>query len=137
MASAARRGFGAVTRRAGQFPAASKAEADAQAEALLRKASGGQVVLRGEAAGNPWLGAGNDVQLDRVGRRLAGKYRVTSVEHIYGTGRPYVTRFVCGGQESDGLADLVGGSGQRRWGSLVVGVVTNNDDKAGQARVKV
>ncbi|OXM63549.1 VgrG-related protein [Amycolatopsis vastitatis] len=138
MAAAARRGFGAVTRRAGQFPAASKPEADARAEALLRKASGGQVVLRGEAAGNPWLGAGTDVQLDRVGRRLAGKYRVTSVEHIYGTGRPYVTRFVCGGQESEGLADLLrGGTEHRGWGSLVVAVVTNNDDKAGQARVKV
>jgi uncharacterized protein involved in type VI secretion and phage assembly len=143
MASAAKRNFGAVTRRAGQFPAASQAEADARAEALLLKASSAAVVLRGEAVGNPWLGAGNDIKLDKVGKRLAGKYRVTSVEHIYGAGRPYVTRFICGAKEAHGLADLLSGGGtanrqeSRGWGSLVVGVVTNNDDKEGQARVKV
>lgn len=143
MASAVRRNFGHVTRRAGQFPAASQSEADARAEALLLKASGGQVVLRGEAMGNPWLGAGGDVRLERVGRRLAGRYRVTSVQHTYGTERPYVTRFVCGGKEADGLVDLLGGGGvaarqeNRAWGSLVIGVVTNNDDKDGQGRVKV
>jgi uncharacterized protein involved in type VI secretion and phage assembly len=143
MARAAKSAFGAVTRRAGQFPAASQAEADARAEALLLKASSGSVVLRGEAAGNPWLGAGNDVKLDKVGRRLGGKYRVTSVEHIYGADRPYTTRFVCGAKEAHGLADLLSGGGvsnrqeHRGWGSIVVGVVTNNDDKESQARVKV
>ncbi|MEU0885663.1 VgrG-related protein [Lentzea sp. NPDC005914] len=143
MASAARQSFGQVTRTAGQFPAASQAEADAQAQALLLKASGGLVVLRGEAAGNPLLGAGNEVTLDRVGRRLAGKYRLTSVEHRYGSDTPYVTRFVCGGKDADGLIDLLGGGGANRsqenrsWGSLVVGLVTNNDDRDGQGRVKV
>jgi uncharacterized protein involved in type VI secretion and phage assembly len=144
MANAARQGFGRVTRTAGQFPAASQAEADAQAQALLLKASGGLVVLHGEAAGNPLLGAGNEVKLDRVGRRLAGKYRLTSVEHRYGNETPYVTRFVCGGKDADGLVDLLGGSTggassqeNRAWGSLVVGLVTNNDDRDGQGRVKV
>src|SRR6266542_3053217 len=141
MAAATRRAFGRVTRRAGQFPAASQAEADALARSLLLRASGGEVVLRGEADGNPWLGAGADVKLERVGRRLAGKYRVTSVEHVYGADRPYVTKFVCGGKESADLADLLGpssGQGDRRgWGSLVVGVVTNNDDPDRLGRVKV
>ena len=143
MAAAARRAFGAVTRHAGQFPSGTQAEADARAQALLLKASGGQVVLRGEAVGNPWLGAGSDAVLDRVGSRLAGTYRLTSVEHVYGANRPYVTRFVCGGKDADGLADLVGGAAagadqHRGWGSLVVAVVTNNDDQqGGQGRVRV
>ncbi|MET0136207.1 MAG: VgrG-related protein [Kibdelosporangium sp.] len=143
MAAAAKRSFGQVTRRAGQFPAASQAEADARAQALMLKASGGGVILRGEAVGNPWIGAGNEVTLDKVGQRLGGKYRVTVVEHIYGADRPYVTRFTCGGKESDSLVDMLGGGGaanrqeSRGWGSLVVGVVTNNDDKESQARVKV
>ncbi len=143
MADAARRGFGRVTRRAGQFPAATQAEADALAQSLLLKASGGQVVLRGEADGDPWLGAGTEVRLERVGRRLAGRYRVTSVEHGYGTGRPYTPRFVCGGKEASDLADLLGGGGpasqsdRRGWGSLVVGVVTNNNDPDKLGRVKV
>lgn len=142
MANASRRSFGRVTRRASQFPATSQAEADALAQSLLLKASGGEVVLHGEADGNPWLGSGGDVRLERVGHRLAGRYRVTSVEHVYGTGRPYTTRFVCGGKEAATMADLLGGAsaqGERHgWGSLVVGVVTNNDDpdKLGRAKVR-
>ncbi|CAM4236482.1 VgrG-related protein [Kibdelosporangium persicum] len=143
MASAAKRAFGQVTRRAGQFPAASQSEADARAQSLMAKASGGGVVMRGEAVGNPWIGAGNDVTLDKVGARLGGKYRVTMVEHIYGADRPYVTRFTCGAKEAESLVDIIGGGGtanrqeHRGWGSLVVGVVTNNDDKESQARVKI
>lgn len=142
MAAAAKRAFGQVTRKAGQFPAASQSEADARAQSLMAKASGGGVVLRGEAVGNPWIGAGNEVTLDKVGKRLAGKYRVTSVEHVYGADRPYVTRFTCGAKEAESLVDMIGGGGaanrdHRGWGSLVVGVVTNNDDKESQARVKV
>jgi uncharacterized protein involved in type VI secretion and phage assembly len=143
MAKAAKTAFGQVTRRAGQFPAASQSEADARAQSLMAKASGGGVIMRGEAVGNPWIGAGNEVTLDKVGKRLAGKYRVTAVEHVYGADRPYVTRFTCGAKESDGLVDIIGGGGtanrqeHRGWGSLVVGVVTNNDDKESQARVKV
>jgi uncharacterized protein involved in type VI secretion and phage assembly len=67
---------------------------------------------------------------------------VTSVEHVYGADRPYTTRFVCGGKEPEQLADLVGSGPAGRhdnkgWGSLVVGVVTNNDDPERQGRVKV
>jgi uncharacterized protein involved in type VI secretion and phage assembly len=87
------------------------------------------------------LGAGGDVQIEQVGSRLSGRYRVTSVEHVYGAGRPYVTRFTCGGKEPAGLADLVGaGNGaveRRGWGSLVIGIVTNNADPEKLGRVKV
>jgi phage protein D len=141
MAAAARRSFGRVQRSAGQFPVANQAEADALAKSFLLRTSGGEVVLRGEATGDPLLGAGAEVRLEQVGQRLAGKYRVTSVEHVYGAGRPYVTRFVCGGKDAAGLADLVGagtGPSERRgWGSLVVGIVTNNADPEQLGRVKV
>lgn len=139
MGQAAQRAFGRVARFAGQFPVSTQAEADALAESLLLRASGSEVVLRGEAAGDPELGAGATVKLERVGQRLAGSYVVTSVEHLYGAGRPYVTRFTCGGKESAGLTDLLGGgaSGNRGWGSLVVGVVTNNGDPDDIGRVKV
>jgi uncharacterized protein involved in type VI secretion and phage assembly len=71
-----------------------------------------------------------------VGRRLAGRYRVTSVEHVYGAGRPFVTRFVCGGKEAADLADMLGSSAAG-WGNLVIGLVTNNDDPDKLGRVKV
>lgn len=141
MAAAARRTFGRVERSAGQFPVADQAEADALAQSFLLRTSGGEVVLRGEATGDPLLGAGAEVKVEQVGARLSGKYRITSVEHVYGAGRPYLTRFVCGGKEAAGLADLVGAgssTGERMgWGSLVVGIVTNNDDPEKLGRVKV
>jgi uncharacterized protein involved in type VI secretion and phage assembly len=141
MAAAARRGFGRVQRSAGQFPVADQAEADALAASFLLRTSGGEVVLRGEATGDPLIAAGTEVRVEQAGSRLSGKYRVTSVEHVYGAGRPYVTRFACGGKEAAGLADLVGagpsGAERRGWGSLVVGIVTNNADPEKLGRVKV
>ena len=147
LAASARRSFGRVTRWAGQFPVVDQAEADALAGSLLLRTSGGEAVLRGEAAGDPRLGAGAEVKIEHVGQRLSGKYRVTAVEHVYGAGRPYVTRFICGGKDAAGLADLAGGTGTgdglgggvrpQGWGGLVTAIVTNNDDPERLGRVKV
>jgi phage baseplate assembly protein gpV len=145
MHSAAQRAFGRVQRSAGYFPVADQAQADALASSFLLRSSGAEVVFKGEANGDPLLGAGAQVTIQAVGSRLAGKYRVTSVEHVYGAGRPYITRFVCGGKEPAGIADLVGagsaaGAGAptvRSWGGLVVGIVTNNADPEKLGRVKV
>jgi phage protein D/phage baseplate assembly protein gpV len=136
-----RRAFGNVTRSAGQFPVATQAAADALAESLLLRASGGAVVARGEAIGDPRLAAGADVDIGGVGTRLSGTYRISSVEHIYGSGSPYVTRFVCGGKEPAALSDLLGGgnsglASRRGWGSLVLGQVSNVDDPDKLGRVK-
>ncbi|HEX5199909.1 VgrG-related protein [Paractinoplanes rhizophilus] len=143
LTDAAKRAFGRVKRNAGQFPVTDQAEADALAGSLLLRASGEEVVLRGEATGDPLIGAGAKVSIEGIGSRMTGKYRVTGVEHSYGATRPYLTRFVCGGKEPAGLADLTGGGGavateKRGWSGLVVGVVTNNDDpeKLGRVRVK-
>jgi uncharacterized protein involved in type VI secretion and phage assembly len=144
MAKAAQDGFDTVRRLAVHLPVADQAAADALARSLLLRTSAGEVILRGEAVGDPRLGAGAKVQIEGVGDRLKGQYRLTSVEHIYGTSSPdpYVTRFVCGGTEAAGLADLVnagaGGLERKGWGgSLVVGIVTNNDDPEKLGRVKV
>jgi uncharacterized protein involved in type VI secretion and phage assembly len=141
MADAARRAFGRVKRNAGQFPVTDQSEADSLAASLLLRASGEEAVLRGEAAGDPLIGAGAKIQIEGVGSRMTGTWRVTGVQHTYGAQRPYVTRFVCGGKEPGGLADLTGtggGAERRGWNGLVVGVVTNNEDpeKLGRVRVK-
>jgi uncharacterized protein involved in type VI secretion and phage assembly len=142
MADAARRGFGPVRRSAGQFPIADQAEADALARAFMLRTSAGEVILRGEAAGDPQLTAGAYVRIERVGRRLAGSYRVTSVEHIHAAGRPYLSRFVCGGKDAGRLAELAGTAAprseeRRGWGRLVTAIVTNNVDPERLGRVKV
>ncbi|MEV7628092.1 VgrG-related protein [Actinoplanes sp. NPDC089786] len=138
MSDAAKRAFGRVKRNAGQFPVVDQAEADALAKSLLLRASGEEAVLRGEAAGDPLIGAGANIQIEGVGSRMTGKWRVTSVEHTYGAGRPYVTRFVCGGKEPGGISEMSGKASGPQWSGLVIGVVTNNDDpeKLGRVRVK-
>lgn len=140
MADAARRAFGRVKRNAGQFPVTDQTEADALASSLLLRASSEEAVLRGEAAGDPLIGAGAKIHIEGIGSRMTGDWRVTGVEHTYGAGRPYVTRFVCGGKEPGGLADLTGPGGatdRRGWSGLVIGVVTNNDDPEKLGRVRV
>ncbi|MET0422238.1 MAG: phage baseplate assembly protein V, partial [Actinoplanes sp.] len=137
LSDAARRSFGRVKRNAGQFPVTDQAEADALASALLLRASGEEAVLRGEATGDPLIGAGAKVRIEGIGSRMTGDWRVTGVEHSYGAARPYLTRFVCGGKEPGGLADLTGGSDRRGWNGLVIGVVTNNDDPEQLGRVRV
>jgi phage protein D/phage baseplate assembly protein gpV len=141
----AQRAFGRVTRQASRIAVADRGQADKVATSLLQRAAGSEVVLRGEIVGDPDLGAGSTVKLDGVGTRLAGSYRVTSVEHLYGAGRPYVSRFTCGGVEPADLAGLVGATGgpgtvgavARPEHGLMVGVVTNNDDPEQLCRVKV
>jgi uncharacterized protein involved in type VI secretion and phage assembly len=139
MSDAAKRAFGQVKRNAGQFPVADQAEADALAASLLLRASAEEAVLRGEAVGDPAIAAGAMIQIEGIGSRMTGKWRVTGVEHTYGAGRPYLTKFICGGKEPGGLADMTSSPGEQRgWTGLVVGVVTNNDDpeKLGRVRVK-
>ena len=140
MADDARAAFGRIERFAGRYPVATQAEADALAASLLLKASGGEVIARGEAAGDPLISAGAEVSIEHVGERLSGRWRLTGVQHIYGGQSPYITRFVCGGKEPAGLADLLGAGGadhRRTWDSPVVGLVTNCDDPLQLGRVKV
>jgi uncharacterized protein involved in type VI secretion and phage assembly len=88
--------------------------------------------------GDPAIAAGAKLHLEGIGSRLTGSYRVTAVEHTYGSTRSYVTRFVCGGKEPGGLADLTDRAAAKLgWTGLVVGVVTNNDDPEKLGRVRV
>lgn len=149
IADAARATFGRESRESGRSGVRSVAEADALARSLLARARGSEVVLRGEATGDPRLGAGASVMLEGVGTALAGRYRLTSVEHYYADGSPYVTRFVSGAKDPDDLVDLMAASGHGRGmtgmpGSavggrlgLVVAEVTNNDDPDHLGRVRL
>ena len=139
---AARSAFGTVARNATTLVVRDQSEADALAESLIVRATGETAMLRGEAKGDPAIGAGADIRIEGVGSRLSGSYRATSVVHLMASGKPYLTRFVCGGKEPAGLADLVGGPrGSSPLGpvlpSLMVGEVTNTDDPEKLCRVKV
>lgn len=140
IADAARRTFGRERRETGRRGIGTAAEAQAMARSLLARTSGTEAVLRGEAAGDPRLRAGSRVRVQGVGSGLSGTYRLTSVEHVYGSGSAYVTRFVSGGKDPSGVLDLLrpGAEATSAPGTtLVVGEVTNNDDPEHQGRVRV
>lgn len=146
MVQAAQAAFGQVQRAATAFPVADQAEAQALAESLMLRASGDQVHVRGEAIGDPAICAGAMVRVEGVGSRLSGSYRITSVVHSYGAGSPYLTRFTCGGKDSAGLSDLLGGTGAASAGAaspgggapaMMIGQVTNIDDPEGLCRIRV
>ena len=133
---------GEIERGTGSVGVRDVSEANALARSLATSATTEYVVARGEALGNPSLRAGTEVEVTGVGRRLSGHYLLTSVEHVLGAGRQYVTRFVSGGRHPDTLVDLLSGppaTTRAGWGEqgLVIGVVTNNKDPDGLGRVKV
>jgi phage protein D/phage baseplate assembly protein gpV len=144
-ADAARSAFGRVSRTSGRYPVATQREADNVAQSLLFKCSGDEVIAKGEAEGDPMIAAGATVAVESMGQKLSGHYRVTSVEHVYGAGSPYVTRFVCGGKEPAQLTELLsqaggGASGSANgngWAGLVIGTVTNVSDENSLGRVRV
>jgi uncharacterized protein involved in type VI secretion and phage assembly len=148
-AEAARTAFGRESRDTGRHAAGSPASADALAMSLLTCTPASGVVLRGEAAGDPRIGAGMTVRLEGVGEGLSGEYRLTEVEHRYGGGSPYMTRFVAGGKEASTLVDLLtsrtGGPFAAAGAAptpplasmLLIGEVTNTHDDEQLARVRV
>lgn len=129
----------------GRFSARSitddQSAAKLMADSLCQRAAEAELQLRGVAQGNPSLQAGGTVELEDVGRRLSGTYRLASVEHVYVAAEGYTTRFMSGGQYASGLVDLLG-SNQVPHGpwdphALVIGVVTNIEDPERPSRVKV
>ena len=119
-----------------------QADANNVAKAYRQRMSTSGLVVRGELDGDATLGAGSKLSIAGLGSRLSGTYILSSVEHVLGTGQPYVTRFVTSGPEPVRLSDLIAGavdaSGQVRSGlELSVGIVTNNNDPDAAGRVKV
>jgi len=136
----ARSSFGRIERTSVSLVVADQREADAVASALISRAEGEGAVLHGVAAGDPEIGAGSAIVLEGVGTRLAGRYTATTVVHRWFAGQPYTTRFSCGPNAPEGLADLVGQPARELrpvMPHLTVGEVTNTDDPLGLGRVKV
>lgn len=111
------------------------------ADGMNQRASAGEVRLRGEMIGSPQLRAGATLDIQDVGTRLSGKYRVATVEHVYTASLGYRTRFASGGQEPTGIVDLLRGptDSTAPWDArtLVIGVVSNVSDPDKPSRVKV
>jgi uncharacterized protein involved in type VI secretion and phage assembly len=115
------------------------------AQAALDDAASEYLQADGECFGDAKVIAGAEVTIKGVGARFEGKYLVTAATHIYHSGR-YITRFTMNGRNPNTLRFLLGGGGRNGASidrapadmpGVVVGVVTNTDDKDGMGRVKV
>jgi len=121
--------------------AATQAEADQLSKALAQRAAACAVTARGVADGTSKIKLGVVIDVDDAGP-LSGKYPVTKVEHIYGSGIAFVTRFVAGDRRPTSLVDILSGAKSTatpatQHAGLVVGEVTNINDPLKLGRVKV
>jgi phage protein D len=117
-----------------------QSEADALAQSTLDRFANSWLEADGVCRGNPKIRAGTKVQVAGVGTRFGGEYLVTRSTHIMRGGtKGYETEFEISGRSRRTLIDLLTPTREDGYTtSLVVGVVTNNDDpeKMGRVRVK-
>ncbi len=118
-------------------PVVSQAEADALAAARMNEMSGAFVQAEGIAFRHPDIKAGKMVELKLLGKRLSGKYLVTSATHVYSP-EGFRTSFAVRGSRSGSLAERVRDKKPlTRWPGVVTAVVTNSEDPNNWGRVKV
>ncbi len=118
--------------------AANNGEANAIAKATLDRMSDAFYEADGVAFGSPKIKAGAKVKVEGVGQKFSGTFTVTSSTHSYRGTTGYQTSFQISGRSSRTLLELMRPPKERDWSaSLVVGVVTNNNDPEQMGRVRV
>ena len=118
-------------------PVSSQAQADALARGVADRIADGFVEADGTTVGDPRLRAGGRIEVDGVGSRFGGTYALSSATHVVRSSRGYETRFTV----SPGPARPLGAAtptATKPWRhTIVVGLVTNNEDPDGLGRVRV
>jgi uncharacterized protein involved in type VI secretion and phage assembly len=117
----------------------SQSEANVLAQSTLDRLANAWLSADGRCVGNPSVRAGRKVQIKGVGTRFGGEYLVTQSTHVIRGAAGYETEFEISGRSRRTLLDLLTPRARSGYAeSLVIGVVTNNDDpeKMGRVRVK-
>ncbi len=118
-------------------PVNSPEEAKQMAQALCNELSGEFVTADALAEGNPLIRPGRVVALADMGTRYSGDYYITGTCHRYSR-RVYKTDFTVRGlREGSLLSTLPPKTHLQPGQTLLVGLVTNNNDPKGWGRVKV
>jgi phage protein D len=113
-------------------------EANDIAKATLNRLADAFYEADGVSFGNPKIAAGAQVQIKGIGQKFGGTFTVTSSTHVYRGTTGYQTHFQISGRSSRTILELIRPPQERDWSaSLVVGVVTNNNDPQGMGRVRV
>ena len=118
--------------------AATNGEANQIAKSTLGRTADAFYEADGVALGEPNIKAGTKVKIEGVGTKFGGEFMVTSSCHSNRGGAGYQTTFQISGRSSRTLLELIRQPDNRDWSStLVVGVVTNNNDPEARGRVRV
>lgn len=120
-------------------PVATAKEAKQMAQALCNELGGEFVTADAKAIGDPRIRPGKVVELAKLGTRYSGKYYITETRHHY-IQRNYTTNFAVRGLRGDSLlslSTLPPKTHLQPGQTLLVGLVTNNNDPKGWGRVKV
>jgi phage protein D len=119
-------------------PVMTSDEADALAKSVVAQLANAYLEADGSCQGDPRLRAGVRVKIDGVGTKFGGTYTLSSTTHIYRGSGGYTTSFRNSGRAARGLLDLMSQPAKQSWAnSLVIGVVTQNDDPDNLGRVRV
>lgn len=110
-------------------PVHSQDDANKMAASILDEINGSFIEAEGEAIGSPSLRAGMITELVKLGTKFSGKYKVTTVRHVYGTGGSLKSFFTVEGHRPRTFAYLLGDTiaPQSQWGGVVTAIVTNNN----------
>ena len=121
-------------------PVESQSEATYLANAVYDSLDGSFIQAEGTCVGDPAIRPGRTVNMPNVGQFMSGKYYITAVTHQADEHDGYTSTFTVTGRQTNTLLDLVQPStpsGSGNLPSVVVGVVTNNQDPESWGRVKV
>jgi uncharacterized protein involved in type VI secretion and phage assembly len=117
-------------------PVATVDDANALAASVGWHIGDGFVGAFGTCEGNPRVRAGTWLKIRGLGAEFSGRYRCSATTHVYGGG--YSTSFEVLGRSPRDLLDLARPVTRNTWGdTLVVGLVTNDQDPENLARVRV
>jgi phage protein D/phage baseplate assembly protein gpV len=116
-------------------PVATQAEADDLAQSVCDEMGNTFVQAEGTCGGNPAVNAGAIVELKNIGQRFSGRYRITHAVHRYDD-LGYTTHFEISGHRANTLGELLAVKDEKKH-SVMQGIVTDNNDPSGLARVKV
>ncbi|AKG20505.1 VgrG-related protein [Calothrix sp. 336/3] len=118
-------------------PVFSEKESEAIAQALYNELSGEFVQADAKGEGNPQIRPGKVIKLTDMGK-YSGSYYVTETRHVF-QNRVYTTEFSVRGLRGDDLLSIVSSQPRLQPGqTMLIGIVTNNNDpkKWGRVRLK-
>ncbi len=122
-----------------QYPSIKSAFAKKFADGMASRIGSEVVEARGHCLGKVAMQPGAVIKIDGVGKRFSGEYQLTGVTHKLGANKQFITEFRIANHDT--LRSLVSKNGlkvtENRIDGVVVGVVTNIQDKEKLGRVKV